>query len=262
MNTLVRISAALGILAFASLGSAVRAVPQRNPTQVLVMGMIHGAHRSNEKWSLAAVENALRRIHPDVVCAEIPPDRWDRVWRDFDQRGVIEDSRVKRFPEYTDVLLPLKKELGFAVEPCAAWTQTMSDARNQRLYEFDTDPKWAKKKAAYERENEAVSRRRKASPIDEDDPLVIHSEEYDRRTREELEIYDRYLNDLIGPGGWTNINRAHYRLIDAAIRRHPGQRMLIMFGAGHKYWILDQLRRRHDIELVDIRPYLATDRVP
>ena len=40
------------------------------PTEVAVLGMIHGEHRKARRWGLAAVEQTLRRLAPDVVCAE------------------------------------------------------------------------------------------------------------------------------------------------------------------------------------------------
>ncbi len=225
-------------------------------TRVAVLGMIHGAHRSSRRWGLEQVEQTIRNYAPDVILCEIPPDRWGRIWRDYSTNGLIMDDRVKLFPEYTDVLLPLKSELGFEVEPCAAWTRKMADLRRLRMKMASSDPKYAESWRRYQEETAAIEAEHEAHPIVEDDPRVIHSELYDTRTKRELGPYDRYLNDLIGPGGWTNINRAHYRLIDEAIRRHPGKRLLIMFGAGHKYWFLERLRERSDIELVDVRPYL------
>ena len=41
-----------------------------------------------------------------------------------------------------------------------------------------------------------------------------------------------------------------------AIRRHRGGRILITFGAGHKYWLLEQLRERDDVRLLDVREFL------
>jgi len=225
-------------------------------TEVAVLGMIHGAHRGSRRWGLEQVRETIRRIAPDAVCAEIPPDRWERIWSDYTERGVIEDPRILRFPEYTDVLLPLAIEMGFEIIPCAGWTQEMSDLRNARIRAFESDSARSGDRAAY---HAALARLRAKYPgeIDEiDDPRVIHSKAYDERMREELGPYDRYLNDWIGPGGWTNINRAHLRLIDRAIRSHRGQRLLVTFGSGHKYWILEKLRARSDVQLLEVAPFL------
>ncbi len=227
------------------------------PARVAVMGMIHGRHRTSRAWGLNRVRETIRRFNPDAVCAEIPPDRWDRIWRDYAERGVIEDPRVLRFPEYVDLLLELKVEMGFEIIPCAGWTREMSDLRQRRIREFRTEPRWAKERTAYDSLLQAVQARYEI-PLDSiDDPLVIHSSAYDERMREELSLYDRYMNDMIGPGGWTNINEAHMRLIDRAISTHRGKRILITFGAGHKYWFLDRLRKRDDIDLVDLRALIA-----
>ena len=233
---------------------------QTAQTRVAVMGMIHGDHRTSETWGLPQVEAAIRAFNPDVVFAEIPPDRWPGIRQDWLERGVIEDSRLKRFPEYTDVLLPLMLELGFAVEPCAAWTRKMADDRRERIRQFEEAPRFAEQFAAYQRREAEVEAEHAAHPIDESDPLVIHSTLYDQRSKESLQPYDEYLNDWIGDGGWTHINQAHYDLIEAALARHRGERVLITFGAAHKYWFLEKLNERKDLQLIDLRPILVQAR--
>jgi len=84
----------------------------------------------------------------------------------------------------------------------------------------------------------------------------LHSEEYDRREKACLALYDEYQNDLIGPGGWTNINVEHYRNVDRTIEEHRGKRILVTFGAGHKYWLLERLRARDDVALLDLLEFL------
>ena len=232
--------------------------PTPKRTQVAVLGMIHDQHRTSPTWGLDQVRSTIVQFAPTVVCAEIPPSHWPRTLSDWNERQVVEDPRVKRFPEYTDVLLPLMGEMGFEVVPCAGWTQKMAEERNQRIKLFETDPEQADRYAEYQRRNAGIEEQHAASPIDEDDPHIIHSDAYDARTKEELKPYDEMLNDWIGAGGWTNINKSHYALIDKTIKEHPGERILITFGAGHKYWFLEQLRQRSDIELVDINPFLPS----
>lgn len=41
-----------------------------------------------------------------------------------------------------------------------------------------------------------------------------------------------------------------------ATRRHRGERIPVTFGGGHKYWLLERLRERGDIELLDLRGFL------
>lgn len=86
-----------------------------------------------------------------------------------------------------------------------------------------------------------------------DDPKFIHSAEYDEITRRGFVPDVDYFNAALGPGGWKNINEAHYRLIARTLDRHKGtgKRFLITFGASHKYWFLEELKKRDDIVLLD-----------
>ena len=50
------------------------APPPREP-EVLVLGMIHGGHRTSEAYGLPVIQEIVRRVDPDYVLCEIPPDR-------------------------------------------------------------------------------------------------------------------------------------------------------------------------------------------
>ncbi len=225
-------------------------------TEVAVMGMIHSEHRTSRLWGLDQVEQTIRNFEPDIVCAEIAPDRWDRIERDLRERDAIEDPRVLRFPEYTDLMLRLSASMGFSVVPCAGWTLEMSDLRVARIAEFDSDARWRGPREEYARRLSDLTVGFGELPAAADDPAYLHSDEYDRRKKGELGLYDEYQNDLIGPGGWTNINVEHYRYVDRTLAEHRGQRILVTFGAGHKYWLLERLRARDDIELLDLGEFL------
>lgn len=228
-------------------------------TEVFVMGMIHSGHRTSGTWGLDQVRETIRNIDPDVICPEIPPANWPQTLATWREKHVVEDSRVKVFPEYVDVLLPLTDEMDFVVEPSAGWTAGMARARRERMKLFETSAADSLARAAYQRDEKWVADWLAANPapLADDDPFYIHSPAYDLRTKAELGPYEYHLNAVIGPpGGWTYINEAHFELIRQAIARHRGQRVLITFGAGHKYWFLEQLRKLGGVTISDLRPYL------
>jgi len=228
-------------------------------TQVFVLGMIHSGHKTSETWGLEEVRATIQNINPDVICVEIPPPNWPSTLATWKEKHVVEDSRVKVFPEYVDVLLPLTDEMDFIVEPSAGWSAWMAQARQAKIEEFQTADAYAEAFAAYNRDEKWVTQwlAQHPAPAAEDDPFYIHSPRYDLRTKAELGPYEYYMNDVIGrPGGWTYINQEHFTLIETAIRKHAGKRILITFGAGHKYWFLEQLRWMPDVEVMDVRPFL------
>ena len=124
-------------------GSFVELVPVAEPVElrpageavplneVVVLGMIHGQHETSESFSLKVVRDLVREIDPDYWLTEIPPNRWDRAWAEYQATGTVEEPRVRRFPEYMQGLFPLSRELDFEVIPTAGWTQPMSDFRGR-----------------------------------------------------------------------------------------------------------------------------------
>ncbi|CAK9042090.1 Ribosomal protein L11 methyltransferase (L11 Mtase) [Durusdinium trenchii] len=212
--------------------------------------MIHGKHKTSDRYSLAYLKRLIEKIDPDYVITEIPPDRLADAATGFANDGVVTEERVARFPEYVDVLFPLTKTLDFKIIPAAAWTAPMADYRRDALKRIENDPTrakdWRDYRAALEAMNQAIG---DAS----DDPMFIHSAEYDEITKQGLGPYATLFAEDLGRGDWESINKAHYALISAALDHHQYEhaRILIMFGAGHKYWFLGQLNLRNDINLID-----------
>jgi hypothetical protein len=227
--------------------------------RVIVLGMIHGRHETSTRYSTSRVKGVIEAIDPDYVLTEIPPDLFAEAVRSFEEDGQVTEPRVMRFPEYTGALFPLTLRMDFEIIPTAGWTQAMADFRRDALDALSKDASrredWHTYRAAIEEMEAAIGERG-------DDPYFIHSDEYDALTKTGLTPYAQLFANDLGVGDWETINAAHYRLIENALDRHTGEgaTILITFGAGHKYWFLEQLRRRTDIELVSALPYF--DRVP
>ena len=225
--------------------------------EVVVLGMIHGAHRTSERYGLDTLRRLIRAIDPDYVLPEIPPNRFDRAMAEFRATGVVEEPRVRRFPEYVDVLFPLTREMDFTIIPTAGWTAPMDAYRKAALERLSHDPARASDWAAY---RAAVARSEAALEAGgaPDDPRWIHTDAYDAALEIELGVYNRLFNDDLGPGGWDHINAAHYANIARALDAHRGEgrRFLITYGAGHKGWFLRELRKRDDIVLLDPLSFL------
>lgn len=223
--------------------------------EVIVMGMIHAGHRTSDTYGVDELTQIIENIDPDYILTEIPPDRFDQAMAEFTATGVIEEPRVRVFPEYTDVVFPLTKEMDFQIIPCAGWSKAMADDRREKLDRWKTErpAESAEVDAAMARADEEIT-----ALGWNDDPHGIHTDRYDQIVRRGMEPYDRLFNDDLGPGGWNNINWAHYALIYRALDEHRGEgkRILITFGSWHKYWLLDRLYERDDIILRSAAEFL------
>ncbi len=229
----------------------------KQKNEVLVLGTIHGGHLTDSLYNIAYLEKLIRTISPDYILAEIPPDRFENAWQGFQRDDSISEPRVLRFPEYVDVVFPLTKELDFEIIPTAGWTFPMAQERSQKLRAISKDSSriidWTAYLAANKRSDSIYKATGKVN-----DPYFIHSHSYDSIQDISLQVYNKLFNVELGLGGWENINIAHYWHIEKVLEkyRYTGKRFLIIYGAGHKGWFLRELRKRDDIELLAMKPFL------
>lgn len=227
--------------------------------EVLILGTIHGSHLTDSVYNTRYLDKLIRNINPDYILAEIPPDRFEEAMSGFKRDDSISEPRVLRFPEYTDVVFPLTKKMGFEIIPTAGWTKPMADERSEKLREIGKDTsRTADWKAYLEGNRLSDSVYRATGKFN--DPYFIHTNTYDSIQDLALQPYNRLFNVELGLGGWENINIAHYWNIEKALEKYRNQnkRFLIIYGAGHKGWFMRQLRKRDDIYLLEMKPFLDT----
>lgn len=232
------------------------AVIHTRKNQVVVVGTIHGEHRTSTRYGTDVLRKLLIAMRPDYVLTEIAPNRMDAAAREFNLTGKITEPRVVRFPEYVDVLFPLTKSMRFTIVPTAGWTKPMDTYRTATLKRIETDTTRREEWLAYTRANQV--RDSLVALHGADDPYFIHSTTYDSIEAAAHEPYNRLFNSELGPGGWDNINEAHFANIARALDEHRGEgrRFVITYGAGHKEWFMRALRRRDDIDIMDVAPFL------
>ena len=225
-------------------------------TEVVVVGTIHAEHRTSARYSTDVLRRLLQAMRPDYVLTEIAPNRFDAAMRQFTDSGAITEPRVLRFPEYTDVLFPLTRSMRFTIVPTAGWSVPMDSYRTAALERIEADPSRRAEWQDYTRANavaDSLVKRRGA-----DDPYFINSAAYDSIQTAAHEPYNRLFNSELGPGGWDNINEAHFAHIARALDDHRGEgkRVVITYGAGHKEWFMRALRARDDVTILDVAPFL------
>ena len=213
-----------------------------NKNQVIVIGTIHSQHLQSKEYSLKVFSDIIENLKPDVVLAEIPPDRFAIANEQFQKSGKINEPRVLQYPEFSKVIFPLQKSMGFQLIPVSAWTEEMANAREDKLEEIKRDKNRSKDWQSYTQARQ-LSGELFEKYIQEFDPIKIHSEEFDQILNIELQVFSDLFNDDLGKGGWENINLAHYQLIDFELNKLKNQnkKILILFGSGHKGWLIKKL---------------------
>ena len=248
---------AFSLLIFGCKKAAQEKLIVESKNEVLILGTIHGGHLTDSIYNTAYLDKLIREINPDYILAEIPPDRFEAAMKGFKRDDSISEPRVMRFPEYTDVVFPLTKEMDFEIIPTAGWTKPMADERTEKLKTISQDSSRVADWEAYLEGNRLSDSIYKATGK-VNDPYFIHTHAYDSIQDIALQPYNRLFNVELGLGGWENINIAHYWNIEKALEKHryEGKRFLIIYGAGHKSWFLPQLKKRDDIELLQMKSFL------
>ncbi len=225
-------------------------------SEVLVVGTIHGEHRTSARYSITVLRQLLQVMRPDYVLTEIAPNRLDAAMREFTTTGLITEPRVARFPEYVEVLFPLSRTLRFTIVPTAGWSQPMDVFRTSALKRIEADPSRREEWQTYVRANALADSL--VALHGTDNPFFINSPAYDSIQQRAHEPYNRLFNSELGPGGWDNINAAHFANIARALDAHRGEglRFVITYGAGHKEWFMRALRLRDDVTILEVAPYL------
>ncbi len=228
----------------------------RRKNEVIVIGTIHGDHVTSRRYSSAVLRRLLVAIRPDVVLTEIAPNRFAAAVREFATTGTIREPRVARFPEYVDVLFPLTRTLRFTIVPTAGWTRPMDVFRTAALKRIESDPSRRTEWLEYSRATQTADSIVRVHGAD--NPYYINSAAYDSVQMVAHEPYNRLFNAELGPGGWDNINQSHFGNIARALdaERGAGHRIVITYGAGHKEWFMRALRRRDDITILEVAPFL------
>lgn len=195
----------------------------------------------------------IKTIEPDVILAEMPPDRFTIAALEFNTTGKISEPRIVQYPEFSQVVFPLQKKMRFQLKPVSAWTEKMAEDRERKLVAISRDPARANDWNTY------LDARDKTSELFEKegqgfDIAWLHSDRFDEILEIELSVFNHLFNNDIGAGGWENINNAHYALIDKELSalQNTDKRVLIMFGTGHKGWLIRKLKTRTDIELTPL----------
>lgn len=89
-------------------------------TEVIFLPTMHSRHLTSKTYSLEHLKAIVRKIKPEFVCTEIVP----ASLKSFDAGK--KDRRLSLFPEYTEVILPMRKELSYEVIPCSAYSKEIN----------------------------------------------------------------------------------------------------------------------------------------
>jgi hypothetical protein len=214
----------------------------REPTQVLVVGTIHGSHRSNPNYSYEHLVQILATYGPDAICVEIRPEDFRRV------------------PYLTEMVAATiyGAEHGTRVYPIDWW-----DERNNARAERD----------AFMQTPEYAAQQPKEAALEAADSVIqgFEARYGDWQTYSRTGSYVFFngpdYNDYIAEGYRISMEvwgdgpmNLYYRTrndrmmerIRGAIRENRGRKVIVLTGAEHKHYFDRALAAEPGVQLVGI----------
>jgi len=220
---------------------AAQAAP-REPAEVAVLAALHRMHAEVPAYPASALEAAILRLDPAVLCIEVRPDR-------FAQRAQ-EANKI----EYPEVVYPLLRARPYRVYPMETDSPRFEDILGPYMAASrafsETQPRAAAAFSDYGKAMYAALRAYWTSPARVNDAVT------DQHMRAKHALQEA----LGGEGeraGWDAWNRQFLAVIERAAGESPGKRIVVVVGAEHGYWLREHLAHSPGIRLLDTAALLA-----
>ena len=201
-------------------------------TQLGIFSSVHGGEIMEYcKWDDRKAIAAFDRFQPNVVCGEVRPE--DR------------ESGEKKYPaEYDRYLFAYCKERGIPFIPCDYWTiedyeltKKESDILEAAMPDDSEEAKqW-----------EAMFNDFMAAGFASDIPF--NSVQFNDVARRKHQLQAAYSPET-HQSTWINRNRRIVENLRTVIEKYPGKNILVIFGAEHSYWFVDEFAKDKTINLV------------
>ncbi|MCT4640215.1 MAG: tetratricopeptide repeat protein [Bacteroidales bacterium] len=210
-------------------------------TEVLVVGTIHASHSTNPNYTFKDIVNILGTYEPDVICVEIPPSY-------FRKRSYLYEMMIASMYGFEN-----NKE----VYPIDWWAKT-DRAEKKRFLESE-EYKDKEKRIKELVESDSVMQRFKRKYGGWNNVWRENNRGYEfyngkvcnEFVRQMYSISMSVYGDSFMNLNYESRNSKMLELIDSAILKNPGKRIVVFTGCEHKHYFDIKLSEREDLNVVD-----------
>ena len=225
-------------------GIAVMLLPiaaMATPAEVVVLATLHGFHESVPAYGFDRLRQIIEQIHPDMLCLEVQAQD---LQEHAPEKVKVEYPRViypliEQHHYRTCTLEPAEPEFSAMVKPYVASVRDFQSAHPQQAKAFD----------AYAESGLQALRTYWVTP-----------ERVNDATTDAVFAAKHELQEaMIGAGerkGWEGWNRHFQKVILDVARKNPGQRILVLVGVEHTYWLRRHLQNQPGIRLENTQALL------
>lgn len=220
----------------------------RGRTEVVLLGAIHREHLEHRRYSLSVLKQIITEVSPSTILVEVPPILFESEYDQWQRSNV--GPWLEQFPEVSGAILPLARQEGIVVEPVSGLTDEIAERRKQYRKVFPEGPA----ERRYQNVARQVKRELHRSTHDAN-PVFINGKDYRRLTAWEQRTFATYDHEL-GEAGVRELLLRHWTLINEAIDKHQGERILLVFAAQDIWFFEQMIKERSDATLIDVRVFV------
>lgn len=215
-------------------------------TQVLVVGTIHNAHKTNPDFSANDIVNILDTYNPDVICVEIPESY-------FRKQSYLYEMMIASIYGF---------DKGKQVYPIDWWITT--DRKEMTSYMQSDEYKVNEQKISDIVAADSIMTRFNTKYGNWDDLCRQNNHGYEFFNSKECNDFINQMCKISMSVYGDSFMNLHYEsrnnkmleLIESAITENKGKRIIILTGCEHKHYFDNALSNRADVRVVDFETIL------
>lgn len=219
---------------------------EKNKTEILVVGTIHGSHKTNPNYTFKDIVNILGTYEPDVICVEIPPSF-------FRKRSYLYEMMIASMYGF---------ENDKKVYPIDWWSK--GDRAEQKKYRKTEDYEIKEQKIEELVKADSIMQSFKAKYGGWSNVWKENNKSYNFYNGKECNDFVKQMYSISMSVYGDSFMNLHYEsrngkmleLIDSAIVENKGKRIIILTGCEHKHYFDLVLSKRKDIEVIEFESIL------
>ncbi len=224
---------------------------ENNKTQVLIVGTIHGSHASNPNYTNQDIVNILGTYNPDVICVEIPSSY-------FRKRSYLKEMMIASIYGF---------ENNKKVYPIDWWTS--GDRKEQKKFKESEEYKTKKKRLEDLVKADTIMQNFKQKygswgniwKENNKGYVFYNGKECNNFVKRMYKISMSVYGDSFMNLHYESRNSKMLELIDSAIMKNKGKRIIVLTGCEHKHYFDIALSKIKNIKVIDFESILPLKKV-
>jgi len=216
--------------------------------EIYVQGSFIPEYIDSEEWLRDVLQKIVHRVDPDFLIAAVPIIPSKDLVREYPEGQ--DASRLAKLEKiFSQTISVLKEKYGFEYKLLSEWEIDAIQKRNEFWKKFGDQNDVKLKRELYLTLHEIIDRKIIELGLNEN-YLQVNAPDFDRYLEIENDFFSRVFPSLIKEVDFITTNEKYLEQIDWIIEQNPQSTFLIIYDATQKYWLIQQLKKRKNVNVI------------